>query len=176
MGTTWWGRRTRGVTIGIVEVSAIIIVMQLTIAKQLWAIACVAAKCSLIVPRSSSLGKAIPLNLRRRPLQPTLLRLRLLQLLPLLLLRRPLRVHLLQLHRVAVKARACGMRIARRILGALTRHTILGALLNPLVRAHSAPKHPTRLHHQSRSQSPNLSQNWSQSNLKCPLLDQLRHA
>merc|ERR1711904_312931 len=122
--TTWWVRRTRGATIGIVADSVIITVTQLTIAKQLWAIACVAAKCSLIVPRTSSLGKAIPLNLRLRPLQPPLLRLRLLQLLPLLLLRRPLRVHLLQLHPVAVKARACGIRIALRILGALTRHTI----------------------------------------------------
>merc|ERR1712187_958595 len=99
MGTTWWGRRTRGVTIGIVEVSAIIIVMQLTIAKQLWVIAGVAAKCSLIVRRSSSLENSTPLR-----------RLRQLQLLPLQVLRRLLRIrlfpHLLPLHRMVVKALA----------------------------------------------------------------------
>merc|ERR1712146_83952 len=75
--------------IGIVADSAIITVTQLTIVKQLWAIACVAAKCSLIVPRSSSLEEPIPRNLRLRlrPLQLPLLRLRLLQLLRPLLLR-----------------------------------------------------------------------------------------
>merc|ERR1711904_194706 len=113
--TTWWVRRTRGATIGIVADSAIITVTQLTIVKQLWAIACVAAKCSLIVPRSSSLEEAIPRNLRLRlrPLRLPLLRLRLLQLLRPLLLRRLLQVHLLHLHPVMVRALACGIRIVR---------------------------------------------------------------
>merc|ERR1712084_75448 len=77
------GPRIRGVTITIAEPSAIITVTQLTIAKQLWVIAGVAAKCSLIVRRSSSLENWTPLR-----------RLRQLQLLPLQVLRRLLRLRL----------------------------------------------------------------------------------
>merc|ERR1712066_439832 len=71
---TWSGLRTRGATIGTVETFAIIIATRLTIATQPWVIDCVAAKCSRIVLRSSSLEKAVlrhP-NLRLRQLQPSL--------------------------------------------------------------------------------------------------------
>merc|ERR1712050_584696 len=152
--TMWWGHRIRGVTITIAAPSAIITVMQLTIAKQLWVIAGVAAKCSLIVRRSSSLENSTPLR-----------RLRQLQLFPLQVLRRLLRLrlfpHLLPLHRVVVKARACGIRIVGQILGALTRNTIRGALPNRVAQALSAPKHPTLLHRQNQNQNPSLNQSHS---------------
>merc|ERR1712050_317016 len=72
--TTWSGLRTRGATIGTVEAFAIIIATRLTIATQPWVIDCVAAKCSRIVLRSSSLEKAVRRhpNLRLRQLQPSL--------------------------------------------------------------------------------------------------------
>merc|ERR1712187_21565 len=112
--TTWSGRRTRGVTIGIVEAFAIITAKRLTIAKQLWVIDYVAAKCSRTVLRSSSLETASPRHL--------ILRLRLPQAPRRLLQARPLPQLLrLQLHQAAVKAHARGTRTARRILGAPTR-------------------------------------------------------
>merc|ERR1712003_64503 len=152
--TTWWGHRIRGVTITIAAPSAIITATLLTIAKQLWVIASVAAKCSLIVRRSSSLENSTPLR-----------RLRQLQLLPLLVLQRLLRLrlfpHLLPLHRVVVKALAYGIRIVRQILGALTRSTIRGALPKRIAQALSAPKHPTLLHHQNQNQNPSLNQSHS---------------
>merc|ERR1712176_1437493 len=120
--------------------SAIITATLLTIAKQLWVIASVAAKCSLIVRRSSSLENSTPLR-----------RLRQLRLLP----------HLLPLHRVVVKALAYGIRIVRQILGALTRSTIRGALPKRIAQALSAPKHPTLLHHQNQNQNPSLNQSHS---------------